>query len=124
MSPPPHEDPRLPAAVSLLGRTGSLSFVLRYDSPDDSEGPVVWLACAQYPSGWEVAASTDPVTAVMRLCELIVDGGLCARCGRPTAFVPETVGVAGEVLASPGVCTFVFDVERAEYVRECERAAE
>jgi hypothetical protein len=106
-------DPRLPAAVELIGRTGSEGFQLRYC---DEEKPVVWLALAEYGDHWEVAAAMAPGTAIFRLCEQLVDGGKCTHCGRPT-------GVTFDFDPMPvpeSVCWYQWDPELATFRRGCE----
>jgi len=109
------DEPRLVAGVDLLGRTGARSFRVGYSDPDDGE-PTVWYAAGVWSAGAEAAAALDPVTAVMRLCEQVVDGGICTHCGRPTIFVADVNG--GDLLDAIG-CVTAFDPELATFRRDC-----
>lgn len=89
----------LTALVDLLGRTGMSAFQLRYSDDDE---PTVWMAVATYPTPdaipvvggagkslrtrylSETAAALDPVVAVYRLAQLLIDGGRCVHCERTT----------------------------------------
>lgn len=111
----PGEDPRLVAAVGLIGRTGAKGSQLRYS---DEEEPVVWMALADYPTGQrEVAAALDPLRAVLRLCEALVDGGMCVHCRRPAGFEPDSLdSMPMDVL----VCWYQWDPELGTFRRGCE----
>jgi hypothetical protein len=106
---------RLVGLTEMLGRTGAASAQFRFS---DDEQPVVWMAVALYPGGrWEVAAGHGPIEAGERLCEQVVDGGVCTHCQRPTMFDPDPAG------ASPidvVVCAYRWDPELATYRRSCE----
>jgi hypothetical protein len=117
------DDPRFIAAVKLLERTGSREFQIRYD--DDPE-PTVWIALGRWEvitagptvhrGHWECAAAMDPLRAVLRLADQVLDGGTCMHCGKPT-------GVAHDPDEMPGgefVCWYQFDPELAVYRRGCE----
>lgn len=111
----PTEDPRLLAGVQMLQRTGATSFQLRYS---DDEHPTIWMAVAEYAGGiHEAAAALDPVRAVLRLLETLIDGGRCTHCGRPTGIDPDSI-------ESPPmdqlVCWYLFDPELATFRRGCE----
>jgi hypothetical protein len=107
------DDPRLMAAIDLIGRTGADQFQIRYS--DDSK-PVVWMALANWRGTWEVGASTSPVQAVFRLCDQVIDGGQCTHCHKPTGFVPEVYGMP----VPEYVCWYQFDPELATFRRGCE----
>lgn len=109
------DDPRLPAAVTLLGRTGAQNFRIAFSDPDDGE-PTVWYACAQWPAGAEADAALSPLGAVLRLCERVIDGGQCTHCARTTIFVEDT-NTTG--LDSMG-CVYAWDPELATFRRACE----
>lgn len=126
-------DPRLPAAVALLGRIGAQQTDIRYSEPDTpGDGPTVWLAIASYlldpdghptddPTGrpgWEAAAGHDPLDALLRLCEQTVDGGTCTGCGRPTVFVPDLEVVTADLLDAMG-CVTRWDPELSTFRRSC-----
>jgi hypothetical protein len=82
---------RLAAAVDLLGRTGADSMQIRYS---DDEQPVVWFAVALYRDGkWETASAANPLRAILRLGEQLLDGGQCRHCNRPTGLEPDSIDV-------------------------------
>lgn len=121
------DEPLLAAAVELLGRTGAQSFQLRYS---DDETPVVWIAVVAHrvdrrgvpiPRGgkerYEVASALSPALAALRLCELLVDGGICRHCGKPSA-VTEDFAVTPPVDTT--LCWYQFDPELATFRRSCE----
>lgn len=113
-----HEDPRLPAAVAMLGRTGAEEFQLRHspDGPDD-ERPITWTALASWGDNrWECAASMDPLVAVFRLCDQVIDGGQCAHCRKPTGFVADIE----PTIMNQFVCWYQWDPERNTFRRGCE----
>lgn len=120
-------DPKFIAAVQLIQRTGAAAFRIGYSGEDDGD-PVVWYAVATYkrPPGtpkWtpgEAAGALDPVNAVLRLCEQLIDGGTCTHCGRPTIFdadVSDTV--IDDALNAMG-CVYAWDPELATFRRSCE----
>lgn len=127
----PELDPRFLAGVKLIERTGARNFRIGYS--DEADGvPVVWYATATWfmRSGrpvadarggaqvrHEAAAAMDGTTAVMRLCEQIIDGGLCTHCGQRTIFVADADD-AGP-LDSMG-CVYQWDPELATFRRSCE----
>lgn len=126
-------DPRFAAGVQMIERTGAKDFRIGYSDEDEGK-PVVWYAVASYRQvtagptvhqGAECAAGLDPLTAVMRLCERLIDGGVCTHCQRPTIFDPDmpTEGVVDEILDAMG-CRYKWDIERATFVRSCEGEAD
>jgi hypothetical protein len=110
---PPQLEARMIAAVELIGRTGAGEFQLRYS---DDEKPVVWMAVAKYGDHYEAAASVDPMQAVFRLCETLVDGGTCAHCGRPTGIADSL----GRMPLDELVCWYQYDPELETFRRGCE----
>lgn len=114
MTIPQIEDPRFIPATEMIGRTGAKSFQIRYS---DDEVPVVWFAVAVYnETQFECAAAPDPIGAVLRLCDQIVDGGMCTHCQRPTGFIADLDPVPlGEV-----VCWYQWDPELKTFRRGCE----
>ncbi len=111
-------DPRMTAGIDLLARTGMQQFQLRYS---DDEEPTIWMAVALYDAKrWDCAAAPNPVEAVMRLCEKIVDGGECAHCHKPTAFDPSLDSWAP---FDELVCVYQWDPELAKFRRSCEGGA-
>lgn len=120
-------DPRFIAAVQLIQRTGAQSFRIGY-SDDDDGPPVVWYACVTYkrPPGtprWtpgEAAASLDPVKAVLRLCEQVIDGGTCTHCGRQTIFDADVTDTVFDDALNELGCVYGWDPELATFRRACE----
>lgn len=112
----PTQDPRFLAGVQLLQRTGAQTFRIGYS--DEADGPpVVWYAVGQWPGNKaEAAASLDPLDAVMRLCEQVVDGGRCAHCHQPTIFVADS---DTDLLEDMG-CVYAWDPELSTFRRGCE----
>jgi hypothetical protein len=106
-------DERFTPAVDMIGRTGARQFQIRYC---EEEEPTVWMAAARWDDHWEVAASLDPVTALFRLCEQIVDGGTCMHCHRPTGFHVDFHRMPWEQL----VCWYSYDPELKTFRRSCE----
>lgn len=128
---PPFDSPRFLAGVKLIERTGARNFRIGYSPEEDGE-PVVWYATATWfwRSGrpvadarggaqvrHEAAAAMDATTAVMRLCEQIIDGGECMHCHRPTIFLADADD-AGP-LDRMG-CVYQWDPELATFRRSCE----
>lgn len=119
------DDPRFTGAIDVLRRTGMKEFQIRYS---DDEEPVVWFAVASYTvrngkmvSGGkinyhETAAAFDPVAAVFRLCDEVVDGGQCAHCGRPAGFQPKPEAMPMDTL----ICWWVWDPETTKFVQGCQ----
>ena len=111
-------EPKLLAAIDLLKRTGASGMQLRYS---DDEEPVIWLTVAAYKRGdeerHEVDAALDPVTATLRLCERLVDGGTCTHCHRPTGLDPDTLDT---MPLDELVCWYQYDPELETFRRGCE----
>jgi hypothetical protein len=103
------------AATDLVRRTGAKQVQIRFH---DDEQPVLWMAVALYKDGRsEVAAALNPVRAMLRLCEQLVDGGKCTHCGRPTGLEPDGI----ETMPLNDVfCWYVFDPELKTFRRGCE----
>lgn len=125
----PTNDPRFLAAVKLLERTGAKTFRIGYSDEDDGP-PTVWYACATWQhvtagptvhSGGEAAAALDPVQAVLRLCEQVIDGGECTHCRRPTIFEADMpMGTAIDHVLDDMGCVYSWDPELATFRRSCE----
>ena len=124
------DDPRLPAAVDLIGRSGADHFELRYcDGHDGDEGDavVVWMAVGHWPNRPEVdmpdhydaAGGLTPWTAVFRLCEACMDGGTCRHCNRPTMVDDKAPDTALASL-SEMFCAYRYDPELQTFRRSCE----
>jgi hypothetical protein len=108
------DEGRLLASMDLICRTGAAESQLRYS---DDEQPCVWLAVAKYRDGrWETAAGHEPVEAALRLAELLVDGGQCTHCKRPTAL---EAGDAATFL-DKALCWYIYDPELKTFRRSCE----
>jgi hypothetical protein len=108
------KDPRLAAAVELVGRTGATSIGLRYQ---DDEQPVVWVAVAQYGERYEAAGALTPLKAAIRLLEIIIDGGECQHCHRPFAVSDDW---SQSMPLEEAVCWYVYDPETQKFRRGCE----
>ena len=124
----------LHALVELVGRTGSGEFQLRYQ---DEEQPVVWMAVAKYQNKKavpnlggagkslrehhmaECAAALDPILAVYRLAERLVDGGSCVHCGKTTMLHDSWQSPPPES-EKEWFCHFVYDPELATYIQGCK----
>lgn len=112
---PPEVEPKLVAAVDMIRRTGSRNFQLRFH---DDEQPVVWIAVAIYDDTHaDAAASLDPVRAVLRLCEQLIDGAKCVHCDRPTGFDPDSLDT---MPLNALVCWYQYDPELQTFRRGCE----
>lgn len=107
-------DPKLVGAVEVVGRTGAKDVQIRYS---DDEQPTVWFAVANYGDGrWETDAGRCPVEAVLRLCERLIDGGICVHCDKPTAFDTSFDGAFLEA----SFCWWQWDPELTKFRRGCE----
>ena len=111
----PENEAKVLAGVHLIGRTGATNVQIRFS---DEETPVVWMAVAIYESGAEADGGLDPVTALMRLCERLVDGGECKHCHKPTAFYEDLIEVP--TLLGQTLCIYMWDPELKTFRRGCE----
>jgi hypothetical protein len=107
------KDPRIPAAIDLIRRTGASEFSFRYS---DDEPPVVWMAIAKWGKTWDIGAGVNPTIALFRLLDQVIDGGQCVHCKRPTGF-EESVD---EMPLDKLVCWYQWDPERKIFRRGCE----
>lgn len=86
----------------------------------DDEVPTVWMATAKYQRGdevrWEATGAMGPTQAVLRLCEILIDGGHCTHCSRPTGFTEHFDGMPLDQL----VCWYQWDPELSTFRRGCE----
>lgn len=106
------DDPRMPAAVDLIGRSGAHEFAIRYCEEVE---PTVWIAQSRHGRAWTVAVALTPLGAVFNLCDDLIDGGQCQHCGRPTGFEPTT-----DPMPMPEhVCWYQWDPELATFRRGC-----
>lgn len=106
------KDPRLPAAMMLLGRTGAQESQVRYC---DEEQPVIWTAAARWGQRWEAAGGMTPLAAVFRLCDEVIDGGQCTHCGKPAGFEPSI----DPMPLNQFVCWYQWDPGTKEFTRGC-----
>lgn len=122
------EDPRFLPAVDMLRRTGVRAFQVRWS---DDEEPIVWFCVGQYSIGeggkpqgegelnhWESASGHDPMEALLRLIERVMDGGVCVHCHRPAMFVATLDDSPSPF--DPLVCITSWDPELSVYRRDCE----
>jgi len=107
------KDPRFSAAVALLGRTGADEFQVRF-SPED-EPPITWTALGRWGKRWECAAAMDPLSAIFRLCDEVIDGGQCTHCKKPAGFEPSI----DEMPLNQFVCWYQWDPGTKEFKRGC-----
>jgi hypothetical protein len=124
------QDRKMMAAAVFVRRCGAQQFQLRYS---DDEEPVVWMAIAKHGlengqpiaaggnAHYEVAASVDPLRAVLRLCERLADGGQCTHCGRMTGLEPDELGA---MPLSDAICWYVYDPGEGRFRRGCEGLAD
>jgi hypothetical protein len=109
------------AGAELLAHTGMRSMQIRYQ---DELEPIIWMVVAEHERDgkphYSVCADLNPVMAMMRLCEMLVDGGTCTHCHRVTMFVvPGQGSMLGEAL-----CHYEYDPELKKFRRDCEGDAE
>lgn len=115
--PPSPDDARLVAAVDMLARTGAAEVQVRYS---DDDKPAVWLAVARWDryadeAHWEAAAAMNPLTALYRLCDQVIDGGECKTCGKPTGFSPDLDRLPLDDL----ICWYQYDPELKTFRAGC-----
>jgi hypothetical protein len=126
----PDLDPRFQAGLDMLGRTGATSIDIRYQ---DDRAPTVYMVVVEHPvtrdgiegRHFDAAAGMDPVTAVLRTCELVIDGGMCAHCGHPTGFDQDHASLDPLTAAmsdAVGICWYRWDPELNTFRRTCEGA--
>lgn len=108
------EDPRLVASIELLAKTGAQEVSLRYH---DDEEPVVWIAVAKYGDHFEAAGAMNPLRAFIRLLEIVIDGGECQHCNRPTAVSDDWTK---DMPLESHVCWHTYDPELKKFRRGCE----
>jgi len=128
------DSPRLLAGVKLIERTGARNFRIGYSPEEDGE-PVVWYATATWfmRSGrpvadarggaqvrYEAAAAMNGTTAVMRLCEQVIDGGLCTHCKQLTIFDENPGDSPFDTLLDAMGCVYAWDPELSTFRRGCE----
>jgi hypothetical protein len=109
----PVEEAQLIGAVDMLRRTGAEEVQIRFC---DEGAPIVWMACAHWRGRWEVGAGLEPLRALFRLCEQIIDGGKCLHCNKPTVFLPPGDSVG---LSPAFVCQWSWDAHSSGFRRSC-----
>jgi hypothetical protein len=118
------DQPRFVGAVDLLRRCGAQTFRIEYTDPEN--GVVVWTSVAQFPGVVRCAADVDPLAAVHKLCEAVIDGGECAHCRKCAAFEPTVEGALEmrESAARFGnpvpTCMVTWDEVGQRYAPECQ----
>jgi hypothetical protein len=112
-------DPRMLAGVDMIGRTGATDIRIGFSDPDDGD-PVIWYVVATWERVGkkisEAAAALDPLNALMRLCEVVIDGGHCTHCGKMTSFVLDTDTALLDMFS----CVYSWDPELGTFRRQCE----
>jgi hypothetical protein len=110
------DEDKLKAAIELVRRTGANQIQVRYS---DDEKPVIWLVVAIYKKLdlWEVAAAHTPTRAALRLCEKLLDGGMCTHCKRPVGLEPESLD---RMPMDDVFCWYQYDPELKTFRRGCE----
>lgn len=101
------------ACIKLIGRTGAREFRIRYCG---EAKPIVWLAIGQWSGKWQATGGMNPVEAIMRLCEYVVDAGFCTHCHRPTGVTIEP----DSMLLDKVVCWYQYDPSTRQFVRGCD----
>lgn len=117
-APAQPDDPVMMASVELLHRTGISEFQLRYS---EEMQPVVWMAVVSYQRPGQIAHQTagalTPRDAVYRLLELVIDGGQCTHCQRPTGVSDD---FTGQMPLEQHICWYRYDPELRTFRRGCE----
>lgn len=115
--------------VDLIKRTGAWSLQMR---EVDDPPPLCWVVVVTHyideegmPTAdtqkgeqhYEAVAAMDLGTALKRMAEVLMDGGMCMTCKRPTAFYTDLDGAPGamELFAC---CTY-WDGDK--YMKTCGR---
>jgi len=112
--PRTENDDLMVAAVDLLGRTGAGEFQVRYC---EEEQPVIWMAAGRWGKNWQAAGALSPLTAVFRLLDEVIDGGMCKHCGRPAGFEPSI----DPMPLNDMVCWYQYDPGTKKFVRGCTK---
>jgi hypothetical protein len=105
-------DPRFMAALDLLARTGMDEFQIRQS---DEGSPTAWLAVGRWGKHWDSTGAMNPVLAVFRLCDEMIDGGICQHCGRPSGFEPSMDSMP----LAEHVCWYQWDPSTRTFARGC-----
>jgi hypothetical protein len=102
-------------------------FQIRYS---DDEQPIIWMCVAKYYIGgaglpvskggkpaFAVGAGSDPLTAMMKLLDEVVDGAECAHCHKPTGVTDHWTSTMPMATA---ICWWQYDPETKTFRRGCE----
>lgn len=118
VAPPDVHSPKFTAGLDLLRRSGASEVQIRWSDDDE---PTVWFVVAIFDAEhWETNAAPDPVSAVMRLCDTLINGGTCVHCHRPSGFEEDHEHREADELMLPMICWFVWDPESESFKRGCE----
>ena len=124
--------PKFKAATDLLRRTGVSGLRFGYTDEEEEGLPVIWHATGTWGSApyglnkvrtkgggvfHETAAGLDPETAILRLCEAVIDGGECKHCHKTTIFIEDSYT---RFLDQMGGCIYAWDPELQVFRRGCE----
>jgi len=116
-APPDEYNEFIGACADLLGRTGAKGFELRYSDGDDEGDTVVWMVIADFGGRMEAAGALRPDQAFFRLLELLVDGGNCQHCHRPTSILEPW---APPLPMGDMLCQYTYDQANHRFKRGCE----
>jgi len=112
-----NDDPKFLAGIDLLKRTGMTGCRIAHSAEEEGD-PVIWHVTGTWGKAThECCAAMHPVEALMRLCEQVIDGGICSHCTKQTIFVHDTFEVG--YLQKVG-CVYAFDPELRTFRRGCE----
>lgn len=112
------------ACAAMLGRMAVREMRVGFTPPEDGQ-PIVWYCVAFFTSHdrWEAEAGMEPELAMYRLLELVMDGGKCAHCERPSGVIRDRQ--AAEMIDGGAfVCWYAYDPELKTFRRECEGRVE
>lgn len=107
------EEPRIPAAAILIGRTGASELKVYHCT---EQKPPVWIAAARWHKRWEACAGMTPARALFRLCDETLDGGQCQHCGRPAGFSEDLDPMPLTAL----VCWYAWEPGTRTFTRGCD----
>lgn len=110
----PQVDDLVPAMTEMLHRMGATGAQIRYS---DEQAPIVWMAVAEFEGPlYQACGGLSPEAAFFRLLELLVDGGHCTHCHRPTGV---TLDISQQLIPEL-VCWYQYDPELKTFRRGCE----
>lgn len=102
------------ACFDLIARTGASSVQVRFD---DEVEPTVWMAVAEFKGAHEAAGAMTPLLAAYRLAEILLDGGQCRHCKRPSGV---TLDWQDSMPLAEQICWYIYDPELQKFRRSCE----